>query len=371
MARLKGILENLSGSSGSVTFRHEKDGSVVMLQKINSRKASRTKESMMATLPMGNVNAMERLIHADVQDLFEGGYNKVKARGMYISLNMKRRKVYFTKQMRDMKWCVLVEHIISQGSLPTIGYWLSADNCVVTDVMLNQAIDEGTTVANFAKDVLQANVGFNSGDTLAFYYFEQRQDREFGRLWATAKVSKVSLDPRNDEPLSKYVAAGCWTNREGRLALVEPLAASGAAFVHFRPMRDGQLHVSTQTLLCVNPIAEQYMTAEALDAAVESRGGYTDKPFLMPSAMPASEFDVDSERSHFVIVRSSDEALGKVSTGRGAYLHGSEAVLTAEPNAGAWFVKWTDEQGNTVSCQSVFRLRVLADGLYTAHFEVL
>ena len=77
MARLKGILENLSGSTGNVTFRHEKDGSVVMLQKITSRRPSRSKKAMMAQLPLGNVNAMERLLHDDVVDRFEGAINKV------------------------------------------------------------------------------------------------------------------------------------------------------------------------------------------------------------------------------------------------------------------------------------------------------
>ncbi len=371
MAKLNGILENLSGSSGNLTFRHGKDGSVVMLQKITSRKPTRTKGAMMAQLPLGNVNAMERLIHDDVQILFEGAPNKVKARGMYISLNLKRRKVYFTKQMRDLRCCVLVEHVVSHGSLPSIGHSLRADNCLVTDIMLANAIDENTTVADFARDVLQSNPGFNSGDTLTCYYFKQMEESSSCCLRVAPKVFRVELDLRNDDLLTRFVAPGFWANREGCLSTAQPLDAAGAVFVHFRPVRDGRLQVSTQTLVCVNPLAEQYMTAEALDAAVESRGGYTDKDSVYDAVVATSEFDVNPSRSHFVLVSSGDESLGTVSTGRGAYLHGTEAVLTAVPKEGAWFVKWTDAQGNTVSCQSVFRLRVLADGLYTAHFAVL
>lgn len=373
MARLKGILENLSGSTGNVTFRHEKDGSVVMLQKITSRRPSRSKKAMMAQLPLGNVNAMERLLHDDVVDRFEGAINKVKARGMYISLNLQRRKVYLTKQMKDARSCVLVDHVVSYGQLTPIEHRLGADNTLMSDVRVANDILETTTVADFARDVLRNNAGFNAGDVLAFYFLKQHEEAGSGRLWASAKVCKVVLDPRNGDLLSDYVAPGFWAARGGCLAMAEPLNASAAVFVHFRTLRDGRMLVSTQTLLCVNPVADYYMTAEALDAAVESRGGYTDKAaFLMPSAeASASEFDVNPSRSHFVLVRSSDEALGKVSTGRGSYLHGTEAVLTAVPGEGAWFVKWTDEQGNTVSCQSVYRLRVLSDGFYTAHFEVL
>lgn len=373
MARCKGNVVKLSGSVGGLTYKTMSDGSVCVSQKMSKKKSTRTRANMTQQLPMTNVVALARLLQDDVLDRFEGASNKVQARGRYIGLNLKGPKVYLTQQHRYAGCSVLVSQTISLGSLPPIEHRLDVDGRVVTNIRLSMDITPETTVGELSRDIMMLNPSFALGDRFVLYCFHQHVSTDQANFYVHLQRHILNLDPVSAELLPKQVDSDVLSVRDGFLCMADPLAASGAAFVHFRTLRDGRMTVSTQTLLCVNPVADYFMTAEALDAAVESRGGYTEKDvFLMPSPQAsASEFDVIPSQSHFVLVRSNDESLGKVSMGRGSYIHGSEAVLTAVPCEGAWFVKWTDEHGTTVSCQSSYRLRVLADGLYTAHFEVL
>ncbi len=54
--------------------------------------------------------------------------------------------------------------------------------------------------------------------------------------------------------------------------------------------------------------------------------------------------------------------------GTGEYLGGRMATLTATPNEGYLFVKWTDESGKVVSTQATYTFTVSATMTYTAHF---
>lgn len=66
-----------------------------------------------------------------------------------------------------------------------------------------------------------------------------------------------------------------------------------------------------------------------------------------------------------ITVNSNNDAWGTV-TGTGTYADGSEAVLTATPNAGYEFEKWQD--GNTENPRTI---TVNADATYTAHFKAV
>lgn len=370
MARVK-TKEIISGSVGEVTYRQGSDGNVYLTSRIRHRKPTRTKGTMMAQLPLGNVNAMERVLHDDVLERFEGATNRVKARGAYISINIRGRKVFMTKQMQQRLSCVLTDHTISVGSLHPIGCRLADDGCACTDIRLLEPITETTTVGDFAADLLRNNPDFRPGDILSFYYLRQIVGQSDGQLSVSAAVCHISLLPSDSTLLASQTAATLWSIDGGCLSVAEPLDGSAAAFVHKRPLADGRMLVSTQSLLCVNPLAEQYMTQDAFEAAVASRGGYTRKePYLSPAHIANTPFDVNPEVTHFVIVSSSDPTLGTAVTGRGSYIHGTEAVLTAEPREGATFVRWTDHAGTPISDQRVFRLRVLNDGMYIANFEV-
>lgn len=367
MARITDKSIKLSGTIGEVTYRTDKQGGTYVVKKKKKHAIPRTHGTMMAQLPMCNVNALERVLHDDVIDRFEKALTKVGARGLYIGTNLSKRKVFLTTNLRDLKACVLVEHTISIGSLKPIGYSLNHKNELVTDIALSISITNSTTIGTFSMDVLTMNPRFRTGDILSCYYFEQYEQLQGTTMTPYVRVSvkRLILDPYDKTPMGLTQ----WVNRKGCLALSEPLNASGAAWLHQRPRAKGKTQVSTQEIVCVNPLAEQYTGNEAFMAAVESRGGFSrEKRFLEPQKVTHG-VDVNPEKSHYVTTFSNNETLGKIHSGSGIYLHGTEAVLSAQAADRARFLFWKDHLGNIVSTQPVFRRIIVSDESFTAFFE--
>ena len=57
-------------------------------------------------------------------------------------------------------------------------------------------------------------------------------------------------------------------------------------------------------------------------------------------------------------------------TGGGAFEYGSTHIITATPNPGYQFSKWTDANGNTVSTAASYQMTVSGNASYTANFTM-
>ena len=62
---------------------------------------------------------------------------------------------------------------------------------------------------------------------------------------------------------------------------------------------------------------------------------------------------------------------GGSASGSGSYNAGGTATLTATPNCGYRFVRWTDSYGNEVSTNTNYSFTVAGDATYTAEFEAV
>lgn len=371
MAKLNAIIP-MSGSIDNVTLRKQKDGSVVASLKISKRRPTRTKGTMRAQLPMGNLNAMARELtdKESWENLMEGCETKRKARGRFIGLNMKRGMVYFTKEQQKNAFCILCSHQISHGSLRSIGQNFLSDNRMTTDIRLTKDIAPQLTQGDFSADLLACNPEFKDGDTLTLYTFQQIGDDEHG-FHVHMDMYPICLNRLSDVPLSKLVNDGLLCRHEGFLTLAAPLSGTGACFV--RRSRDGRGKklVSSQILLCVNPLAEEFSTNEAFEAAVASRGGYTDVPrrFRGAESSETAAEAVQNQQAFYVTVFSNDLNAGHAATGRGTYKAGTPATLTAVPTEGHRFLRWTNQDGEVISTQPVCQVPIDGDAAFMAYFE--
>jgi len=366
MATVSGFLHGISGSMDNVTFRHLKDGRTIACKKKQKglQPESRTRKNMPNKLAMVNVMAMLRLMRDDVQEFFEGSLNKSYARGQYVRSNIRENRIFMTKEMKVHQSCILVKQCISHGTLDPINYHLANDNRVVSDIILTQNITPETRLCDFAKDVLDTNPQFMPSDIITLCLFTQNQPDAHGYHTVSAKIVNIPLDTECQDlfPTNLLCMA------DGRLALLHTLQNAAVAFVHKRSGSNGTNRASTQWLLCVNPLSEQYSTSEALDAAVESYGGYTDETFLNPGEVAKTPYEPSHDKTHTLTLSSNDDDLGTVSPESGTYTHGDTLTLTALPKTGARFLYWKNSRGDIVSTQTLFPLRILADGTYVAFF---
>ena len=280
MAILNGIIKKMTGSAGQLTFKTV-NGQTVVSEKVTVVKNARTAGQQRQRMKWVNIIRM----YSGIAPLLKNGFEKKMAQqsdyNMFVRLNSAASPVYLTKPEADGGACIAAPYQITQGSLPSIviaGEGAEAK----TDIALGSlTISASTTVAEFAKAVVDNNADYNYGDQISFYNILQRVNAETNIPYCQFSACYVVLDKDSAVKLWDLVKKVGFASVGGVLAHGEDEGDGVFAWVHSR-YENGKTRVSTQFLINANSILADYQDDEAYALACKSYGG-ENSVFLTPT----------------------------------------------------------------------------------------
>ena len=279
MAILNGIIKKMTGSAGQLTFKTV-NGQTVVSEKVTVVKNARTAGQQRQRMKWVNIIRM----YSGIAPLLKNGFEKKMAQqsdyNMFVRLNSAASPVYLTKSEADGGGCIAAPYQITQGSLPSIV--VSGEGAEAkTDIALGSlTISASTTVAEFAKAVVDNNADFDYGDQISFYDVLQRVNAETQIPYCQFSASYVVLDKNSTVKLLDLVNKAGFASVGGVLAHGEDEGDGVFAWVHSR-YDAGKTRVSTQFLINNNSLLDDYRSDDAYAAACKSYGGVS-TVFLQP-----------------------------------------------------------------------------------------
>ena len=279
MAILNGIIKKMTGSAGQLTFKTV-NGQTVVSEKVTVVKNARTAGQQRQRMKWVNIVRM----YSGIAPLLKNGFEKKMAQqsdyNMFVRLNSAASPVYLTKSEADGGGCIAAPYQITQGSLPSIV--VSGEGAEAkTDIALGSlTISASTTVAEFAKAVVDNNADFDYGDQISFYDVLQRVNAETQIPYCQFSASYVVLDKNSTVKLLDQVNKAGFASVGGVLAHGEDEGDGVFAWVHSR-YDGGKTRVSTQFLINNNSLLDDYRSDDAYAEACKSYGGVS-TVFLQP-----------------------------------------------------------------------------------------
>ena len=279
MAILNGIIKKMTGSAGQLTFKTV-NGQTVVSEKVTVVKNARTAGQQRQRMKWVNIIRM----YSGIAPLLKNGFEKKMAQqsdyNMFVRLNSAASSVYLTKSEADGGGCIAAPYQITQGSLPSIAVTGEGAEAK-TDIALGSlTISASTTVAEFAKAVVDNNADFDYGDQISFYDVLQRVNAETQIPYCQFSASYVVLDKNSAVKLLDQVNKAGFASVGGVLAHGEDEGDGVFAWVHSR-YDGGKTRVSTQFLINNNSLLDDYRSDDAYAEACKSYGGVS-TVFLQP-----------------------------------------------------------------------------------------
>ena len=280
MAKFTGLLRKQVGSIGDLTFK-QVNGQTIVSEKITQMTNPRSDGQMRVRTRWNNIVANFKAIRPKLKKGFETKAAGLSDFNMFMKMNMQKEPVYLTKQNVAAGACVAAPYQITQGSLPTIVTSGTGQN-IKTDIYLGAlTISASTTVAQFAKEVVDNNLTFQYGDQITFFLVRQYVNAETSVPYVVVSSSKVVLDAAD-------TTTKLWdiVNRNGFSVSDSQLAHSGNdgdcafAWVHSRKT-NGKLLISSQTLVSANTKLAEYQGELAYNLA-RSSYGMSEDVYLSP-----------------------------------------------------------------------------------------
>ena len=279
MAILNGIIKKMTGSAGQLTFKTV-NGQTVVSEKVTVVRNARTAGQQRQRMKWVNIIRM----YSGIAPLLKNGFEKKMAQqsdyNMFVRLNSAASPVYLTKPEADGGGCIAAPYQITQGSLPSIviaGEGAEAK----TDIALGSlTISASTSVAEFAKAVVNNNPDYDYGDQISFYDVLQKVNAETNIPYCQFSACYVVLDKDSAVKLWDLVKKVGFASVGGVLAHGEDEGDGVFAWVHSR-YDSGKTRVSTQFLINNNSLLDDYRSDDAYAAACKSYGGVS-TVFLQP-----------------------------------------------------------------------------------------
>lgn len=210
-----------------------------------SQMAQRVKWSQLVAFYRANADWMKYAYETKTPQQSE--YNK------FMQLNVSNSNIYMTKEQASFGACVVMPYVMTQGSLPSIGFtaqtgsWTS--NIYLPDGF---SLTESTTVAAFSNALIQQNPAMRNGDQLSFVKFRQETDWNTGYPYVTVRRFEMVLDIVSTELVSSYlpldyigVVVGA---SQTQVAVIDSGQAGGFLMILSRTI-GGKTYVSSQSII--------------------------------------------------------------------------------------------------------------------------
>lgn len=272
MAKAKGILENLHGRLDSNTTICHRNGKAFTRPAHIRQPRRLTREQLPVREQQSHNNALWRALKATKQVYFEG---ENTAYNCFMSVNRESPVPFLTKQHYYWNTALLLPDMyLSFGHLPPVSYQLGdvdGQPALLTDLTANDlrhlaAPDRASTPKDYT--------------LLLYVLYQKLLPQQKGEEWAQLRITVEPLT-KDDFTTVPSTILSPYKNPKGTLALVAPRFADPMLGFGIVRLQNG--HASPQRVVTRCTYYERFTTEEAIQAAADSYGGFTDKDiFLKP-----------------------------------------------------------------------------------------
>ena len=263
---------------GKLNLRQTKAG--IVTSRVIESNASKSPAQMARRIRWSNMAA----IYAVLREAARQGFTEVLSGFSYwnqfIVVNTNRVRLAITKEEREAGMAIVGPYQVTKGDIEPIQHSGSKTNISLGELVISAT----TTVADFAKAIVENNAVFAYGDKLTF--FQLQQIVQNGMPKVKFAFATVQLDALSQDLLPTIIGQSV----DGYLG--NPSLAGfigGFCWIHSRLGADSRLHVSSQELICQNDqIIALYDTADRRLAVAESYGAdFRNAVILRPNSVDA------------------------------------------------------------------------------------
>lgn len=270
-----------SGKLGeSVMFRRK--GEQITRAYLKRIANPQTRSQMTQRTQLGNIVNMYRSAKRLLDHSFTNVKSNQSSYNGFVSKNLGRTSVFLPKKVSENGGVVVAPYQISDGSLAPIVISGAGDNAVTNIALGTLAIDDSTTVGQFAAALIDNNQSIIAGDQLSYVSFVQTTNVELSVPSVEVGYYEVTLDRSDNSLLSDYMPAQAINIVNGFLAHGAHVNNGGFAWILSRKSPDKKLDCTPQHLIMNDySVFTQYQGTTAADVATRSYGG-GDEQFLDP-----------------------------------------------------------------------------------------
>lgn len=286
MAILSGLVSNMKGSAGSLTFRRS-SGRTIVSEKITTVKVTRTELQQRHRTKWANIVQMWKGLSNELREAFSRKLAGRSDYNMFVQVNMQRLPVYLTKQQVTGGACVAAPYQLTQGSLPAIVVTGSGQSASTDIALGSDGISASTTVAQFSRSVVTNNTDYQYGDQITYFLVKQLVNADTAIPYCQFFSCKVVLDTEDDRKLWDVVMRNGFSSQDGCLGHSGNDSDCVYAWVHSRKT-NGMVKVSPQTFVNANTLLSEYTGDLAYNLAASSYGT-THDVYLSPNGGSGSD----------------------------------------------------------------------------------
>lgn len=239
---------------------------------------------------LANIVNLYRVLNVVLAKSFADKKSKQSDYNAFVSRNLSKVKLYFTKEMAARQACVVAPYQITSGSIAAIELTGVGDDAV-TNIGLGTGfeITERTTVGEFSRAIIKNNVDIVEGMALSYISVVQRSGGIEYPPTATANYYQVTIDSASEALLYSLMPRQSVSVVDGFLAHGAHVATGGFAWILSGKDKNGKLQVSSQSLVVNDDETYTYYSSDqARKDAILSYGGQPDA-FLTPGQNEISQ----------------------------------------------------------------------------------
>lgn len=200
----------------------------------------------------------------------------------FVAANLNKVRVYLGKSAASYRGCVAAPYRISDGTLPAIEVSGAGDNSVTNISLGSLTISDSTTVGMLSAALIANNINIRQGMQLSYISVVQGTNVATGNPKVTSGFYELTINSADETLLKDVMPAQAIKNVNGYLGHGSHVADGGFAWILSARGANGELQVSTQSLILNNTATyDAYRTTQARRDACESYGAQPE-PFLVP-----------------------------------------------------------------------------------------
>lgn len=266
------LLGYARGKVGSLVFARRLGQQVTRAYNANPKDAA-TRSQVGQRVRMSNVVNMYRATRSLTNHSFEGAVGGQTSYNLFVRYNLVNSKVSLSKEAASFGACVVAPYVVSKGTLPSIQVQGLGAEAVTNIAVGSLAINNETTIAQFAAALVSNNPGINYGDQLTYLSLVQATDANSGYPVVQSTIHEVTLNQSDNMPLRNYLPEVATAVKDGMLAHGSLIGRGGFCWILSRKNADGSLSVSSQRIVLTSAdVADQYTTTAAVTKAINSYG---------------------------------------------------------------------------------------------------
>ena len=270
---LRGAKKRLGG-----TVLYSQGGRTLQRELAPDVKNPRTPSQMGQRVKWANLVAFYRANAKWMPKAFENKKPTQSDYNKFVSLNASSSRIYLTKDQARQGACVVDSYKVSDGSLQPVDIFPLAKNWV-TNLYLEGLVglNGETTVADFSKALLASNAGLMRGDQLSFIRITQLNNNTTGIPYVQVRAYELIINDQGSGLVGDFwpieLIGMAQQQETNALSVLNNNKQGGFAIIVSRT-QGGKVLVSQSQITLVNmaQTIEQYSSAAALSAAVDSYG---------------------------------------------------------------------------------------------------